>query len=94
MQTMSFDEFARHLRTVFDTMAKRGEKVFVEKEGVLFRLEEENAPEKLDSWADYDPEKVKQGLKRSAGALAGVDHEALKKDIKSQRGQDSRGRPA
>jgi hypothetical protein len=91
---MSFDEFARQLRTVFDTVAKRGEKVLVEKEGVLFRLEPENAPEKADIWADYDPEKVKQGLKRSAGALAGVDHEALKKDIRSQREQDSRGRPA
>jgi hypothetical protein len=57
MQPMSFDEFARQLRTVFDTMAKRGEKVFVEKEGVLFRLEAENAPQKTDIWADYDPEK-------------------------------------
>jgi hypothetical protein len=47
-----------------------------------------------DIWADYDPEKVKQGLQRSAGALAGVDHEALKKDIKSQRQQESQSRPA
>jgi hypothetical protein len=47
-----------------------------------------------DIWADYDPEKVRQGLQRSAGALKGVDHEALKKDIQSQRQQDSRGRPA
>jgi hypothetical protein len=36
MQAMSFDEFARQLRTVFDTMAKRGEKILVEKEGLLF----------------------------------------------------------
>jgi hypothetical protein len=91
---MSFDEFARHLQAVFDTMAKRGEKVFMEKEGVLFRLEAENAPQKADIWADYDPEKVRQGLKKSAGALKGVDHEALKKDIQSQRQQDSHGRPA
>jgi hypothetical protein len=46
-----------------------------------------------DIWADYDPEKVKQGLQSSAGALAGVDHEALKKDIKSQRQQQSHNRP-
>jgi hypothetical protein len=59
MQTISFDKFARQLRTVFDTMAKRGEKVFVEKEGIFFRLEPENAPEKQDIWADYDPEKVR-----------------------------------
>ena len=91
---LSFDEFARHLRVVFDTMAKRGEKVFVEKEGVLFRLEAENAPEKPDIWADYDPEKVREGLRKSAGALKGVDIEELKRDIRDQRGQDSKGRPA
>jgi hypothetical protein len=41
-----------------------------------------------DIWADDDPVKVKQGLQRSAGALQGVAHEALKQDIKSQRQQD------
>jgi hypothetical protein len=35
----------------------------------------------------------KQGLQRNAGALAGVDHETLKKDMDSQRKQDSHGRP-
>lgn len=47
-----------------------------------------------DIWADYDPEQVKMGLQKSTGALKGVDHEALKKDIQSQREQDSHGRPA
>jgi hypothetical protein len=47
-----------------------------------------------DIWAEYDPEKVRQGLKRSAGALIGVEHEALKQDIKSQRQQESQNRPA
>jgi hypothetical protein len=64
MQPMSFDEFARHLRAVFDTLAKRGEKVSVEKEGVLFRLEPEDTPKKPDIWADYDPEKARQGLRK------------------------------
>jgi hypothetical protein len=32
-----------------------------------------------DIWADYDPEQVRQGLQSSAGALKGVDHEALKR---------------
>jgi hypothetical protein len=86
MQAMSFDEFARQLRTVFETMAKRGEKVLVEKEGILFRLEPEEPPQKPDIWADYDPEKAREGLRKSAGALKGVDTEALKKD--------SHGRPA
>jgi hypothetical protein len=47
-----------------------------------------------DIWADYDPEKAREGLRKSAGALQGVDHEALKKDIQDQRQQDSHGRPA
>jgi hypothetical protein len=47
-----------------------------------------------DIWADYDPEKVRQGLQRSKGALQGVDIEALKKDIHAQRHQESQSRPA
>jgi hypothetical protein len=47
-----------------------------------------------DIWADYDPEKAREGLRKSAGALKGVDIKALKKDIKSQRQQESQNRPA
>jgi hypothetical protein len=46
-----------------------------------------------DIWQDYDPEKVRQGLQTSVGALKGVDHEALKKDIQEQRQQESHNRP-
>jgi hypothetical protein len=91
---MSFHQFASQLPKVFDTLAKRGETVLVEKDGVLFRLEAEEAPQKPDIWANYDPEKVREGLRKSAGALKGVDIEALKRDIQDQRGQDSTGRPA
>jgi hypothetical protein len=89
---MSFHQFASQLPEVFDTMAKRGEKVLVEKDGVLFRVEPEKKHQ--DIWANYDPEKVREGLRKSAGALKGVDIEALKRDIRDQRGQDSHGRPA
>jgi hypothetical protein len=91
---MSFQQFARQLPKVFDTIAKRGETVLVEKDGVLFRLESEETPKKPDIWANYDPEKVREGLRKSAGALQGVDHEALKKDIHRLRQDDSRDRPA
>jgi hypothetical protein len=91
---MSFQQFARQLPKVFDTVARRGEKVVVEKDGVLFRLEPEEAPNKPDIWQNYDPEKVREGLRKSAGALQGVDIEALKRDIREQRAQDSKGRPA
>jgi hypothetical protein len=91
---MSFDEFTRRLNAVFDSMSQHGEKVFVEKEGLLFRLEPEKGPTHQDIWADYNPQQAKQGLKRSAGALQGVDRAELIKDIHMQRKQDSHGRPA
>jgi hypothetical protein len=47
-----------------------------------------------DIWANYDPEKARQGIRKSAGALKGVDHDALKTDIREQRSQNSKGRPA
>jgi hypothetical protein len=45
-------------------------------------------------WADYDPERVRRALRESAGALAGVDVAALKRELRAQRQQDSSGRPA
>ncbi len=90
--SMSFHQFASQLPKVFDTMAKRGEKVLVEKDGMLFRLEPEKKPQ--DIWANYDPAKVREGLRKSAGALKGVAIQELKQDIRDQREQNSHGRPA
>jgi hypothetical protein len=70
---ISFNQFASQLPKVFDTMAKRGEKVFVEKDGVPFRLEPEGTPKNPDIWADYDPEKAREGLRKSAGALRRIE---------------------
>jgi hypothetical protein len=55
---------------------------------------ENSMTKKQGIWVDYDPEKVREGLRKSAGALKGVDIEALKQDIRDQRKQDSHGRPA
>jgi hypothetical protein len=90
---MSFNQFVSQLPTVFDTMAKRREKVLVEKDGMLFRLEPEETPKKPDIWADYDSEKAREGLRKSAGALQGVDIAVLQRDIRDQRKQESHGRP-
>jgi hypothetical protein len=46
-----------------------------------------------DIWANYDPKKAIEGIRKSAGALKGVDIAALKRDIRNQRKQDSHGRP-
>jgi hypothetical protein len=45
-----------------------------------------------DIWAGYDPEKMRQALHESAGALEGVDTDALMRDIHAAREQRSRGR--
>lgn len=45
-------------------------------------------------WAGYDPQRVAEALKASAGALRGVDVDELLADLKEQRIQDSNGRPA
>jgi hypothetical protein len=47
-----------------------------------------------DIWATYDLQKARERLRKSAGALKGVDIAALKQDIRDQRKQDSQGRPA
>jgi hypothetical protein len=44
--------------------------------------------------ADYDPKKVIEGIRKSKGALKGVNRAALPKDIREQRGQNSKGRLA
>lgn len=47
-----------------------------------------------DIWAGYDPARVKAALRKSAGALATVDRQKLLKDIRKERRQASKGRPA
>jgi hypothetical protein len=49
---------------------------------------------RIDIWKHYDPDKAREGLRKSAGALKGVDRDALQRDIRDQRKQDSKGRPA
>jgi hypothetical protein len=45
-------------------------------------------------WANYDPDKVKEGLRKIRGALQGVNRDTLHKEIREQRGQDSNGQSA
>lgn len=47
-----------------------------------------------DIWAKYDPKKAIAGIRKSRGALTGVDRDTLQREIREQRGQDSKGRPA
>jgi hypothetical protein len=90
---IDFAEFALHLGSVFDDIEKEKHPIVVERAGHLYRVELQGKVTQ-DIWAGYDPGRVRDALKRSAGALSGVDREKLVADIHAQRGQDSRGRPA
>ena len=61
--------------------------LLLEKDGVLYHL----TAQEEDIWADYDPERVRAGLKESAGALAGVDTKQLLADIRHSREQRRSG---
>ena len=94
LKQMSFDEFAANVRAIFDNMARRGDAVLIEREGQIYRLEPEQAEQPEALWTSYDPETTRRGLRKSAGALAGVDREALLRDIHRAREQVSHGRPS
>ena len=64
--------------------------VILDRDGERYVLAREDAH---DIWADYDPEKVRQALLQSAGALADIDRESLLSDIHAAREQNSPGRP-
>ncbi len=46
-----------------------------------------------DIWQGYEPQRVREALRASAGVLTGVDREQLKRDVRDGRGQESTGRP-
>jgi hypothetical protein len=68
-----------------------GEVVVLEVGGQSYEVAMQSSVE-ADLWKSYDPELVREGLTRSAGALAGIDTERLKRELRQQRGQHSRGR--
>lgn len=54
--------------------------------------QEEQSVEEM--WASYDPARVRTALCQSAGALRGVNQDALLADLAAQREQNTPGRPA
>ena len=47
-----------------------------------------------DPWASYNPERVQQALRQSAGALIGVDRDELLREIEDAREHETPGRPS
>jgi hypothetical protein len=83
-QPIDFDDFAAHLSEVFEQVRVDHRSILVERDGTLYRLEQQ---EPADLWANYDPDRVRQGIRRVASVFAGVDTKQLLADIHAQRGQ-------
>lgn len=66
------------------------EPVTVESEGVRYRIEREM--QERATIENYDPARALAALRKSAGALAGIEVEEFKREIREQRTQDSIGR--
>lgn len=62
-----FDDFVKRLPVIFADLASKPGVVFVEKEGTIYKLENG------ESWPDYDPEKVKFAINKTAGSWARLD---------------------
>jgi hypothetical protein len=86
-QSIDFDDFAAHLSQVFEQVKLGHRPVIVERDGALYRLEHQ-AP--TDLWTNYDPDRVRQGIRQASGVLAGIDTQQLLADIHQQRGQRPR----
>ena len=86
------------LATLVRSAAETGEPLYIHADGEVFAASI-NKPmiglqhEREDPWKDYDPEKVREALRASRGALAGVDTDQLMKDIMAAREQDPLTRP-
>jgi hypothetical protein len=64
--------------------------ILIESRGTRFRVVREGE----DPFANYDPERVRSALDRMFGTLKGIDVDAFLAELREQRGQDSKGRPA
>jgi hypothetical protein len=76
----SFDEFAHHLRTVLIPWPSAGKRSCWKKTEYSFDLARKKPQ---DIWANSDPEKVREGLRKSAGALKGADYDTFQRDIQN-----------
>jgi hypothetical protein len=91
---ISFDEFARHPQAALDAVQSGKQAILIERQGELFRVEKEQLHGQPDIWAGYSADRVLAGFRKSAGGFRGLDRDTFLADMKEQREQDSRGRPA
>jgi hypothetical protein len=93
-------EAARHIPISKDSDLGRqlaeaqaaGVPIVLEVNGHAYRFTPQRPLTPDDPWKTYDPDKVRAAIRRTAGALKGVDREQLLQDLRDQRGQDDHGR--
>ena len=73
-----------NLGRLLDTAASTP--VRLERNGIIYRL----VREETDPWAAYDPERVREGLRRYAGTLTPEEGERLKDQIYRARDEGTR----
>ena len=81
------------LGRLIEDASEVGDAIVLEVEGHAYRLTPQ-APGDYDAWRDYNPQAVRLALIQTAGALTGMDVDELKRQLREERGQRSRGRPA
>jgi hypothetical protein len=84
---LKYDDYADKLHALLESVATAHDSVELERsDGQVLRIEAIKGPA-------YDQEAVRQMLRETAGTLKGIDGEALKRDLREMRQQDSKGRP-
>jgi hypothetical protein len=90
MRTYTADS---ELTALLREAVEAGEPLRVRTDGDIYEIDVRR-PEKQDIWKDYDAEAVGEALRATFGIMRGVDADALIKELKAAREQDSPGRPA
>ena len=91
---ISYDDFVEHIDEHFQALTETGGELRVAKSGYVYSVKRADEHEE-GLWTRYDPERLRRTIEAHRyNALPGVDIEALKRDLKAARSQDSHGRPA
>lgn len=80
------------LTALLKAAAQSGERVRVVAEGQTFEVEVKPSTKSRDIWEGYDPEVAREAWESIAGIFPDIDAEALIRQIKEDREQDTPGR--
>lgn len=84
---LKYEDYADNLPALLERVDKEHGEVELVRDNRVYRIQS------LPKAPITDPDEVRAILKRTAGILKNVDTEALKRDLREMRQQDSKGRP-